>query len=427
MANAAENQRPPATRLAPVTPIRAATKKMLLTPASKVKPKVARWLWSTAAEGEHPVEGGRIPYGALTLWAGGPGIGKSQAAIWIVAQVTRGTLPGALHGEPAKVVYLSTEDDWAMTIAPRLMAAGADLENVFHVAVFEEDAAASSRKKVQISLPEDTSLLVREAAEAGVKLIVCDPLISFVGKINADKQPEVRAALEPFTEAAAAHGISVIGLAHFIKNTAATKDPLSAIYGSGAFAQLARAAVVFAKERDDDGQVSYVMSQAKNNLGRDDLSSYVYTIETVTLEIEEETVPVPRFTIGEETDRGVHEVMADSAADGKRGPKPVARGEAEEWLRAFLDARGGSANAPEVQEAAEEAGHSWRTMQRAANTLGVEKSREKRKGGQGVWTLPPCGRCDGSGWREEYLSANGGECYECNQDRHKPRKSGGVR
>jgi hypothetical protein len=61
--------------------------------------------------------------------AGREGTGKSSFAIWLTAQVTRGTLPGSLTRRG--VIYIAVEDSWKFTIVPRLMAAGADLHRVY--------------------------------------------------------------------------------------------------------------------------------------------------------------------------------------------------------------------------------------------------------------------------------------------------------
>jgi hypothetical protein len=43
-----------------------------------------------------------------------------------------GMLPGKFYGAPKSVLVATTEDSWAQTIVPRLIAAGADLTRVIH-------------------------------------------------------------------------------------------------------------------------------------------------------------------------------------------------------------------------------------------------------------------------------------------------------
>ena len=113
----------------PVTDPSASSRKLVLTPASRIPLRAPRWLWDTAPPGASGAEAeGRIPAGSLTIGAGRAGIGKSQHAALLAAHVTRGTLPGCHYGTAHSVIYAATEDSWSMTIAPRLVAAGADLE-----------------------------------------------------------------------------------------------------------------------------------------------------------------------------------------------------------------------------------------------------------------------------------------------------------
>ena len=84
-----------------------AGRKVVVTLASQIKPRPVRWLWP-----------GRIPAGALTLLAGREGIGKSLVTVSLAAQLTRGTLPGARHGKPSRVMFATSEDAWEFTMGP---------------------------------------------------------------------------------------------------------------------------------------------------------------------------------------------------------------------------------------------------------------------------------------------------------------------
>src|SRR5690606_13922362 len=91
-------------------------------PLTQIKRRRRQYLW------EH-----RLPLGELTILAGHAGIGKSQAAVWLAARVSRGELPGELYGTPAPVLYLGTEDSWEYTLVPQFDAAGADPDKVFRL------------------------------------------------------------------------------------------------------------------------------------------------------------------------------------------------------------------------------------------------------------------------------------------------------
>lgn len=67
----------------------------------------------------------------MTLFAGRPAAGKSTAARWFAAQVSRGTLPGAWVGQPHSVAYIAAEESAKYSVKPSLRAAGADTSRVF--------------------------------------------------------------------------------------------------------------------------------------------------------------------------------------------------------------------------------------------------------------------------------------------------------
>lgn len=336
--------------------------------ASSIRVRKTNWLWDTTPEGATPTSQGRIPKDMLTMAAGLPGTGKSQWAIWMTAQITNGTLPGCYYGEPRNVVYAATEDDWARTIAPRLIAAGADLDRVFHVVVRTVDM-----KHVQLSVPEHHDALGKFAQENDVAMVVFDPMLSHLGgKINANSEAEVRAALEPLVRAAAKYEFTVIGLSHFNKNTG-DSDPLNRLMGSRGFSALLRALIVFAKDTDADDdespEVRYVVSQAKNNLGRTDMPSYSYTIASAVVETDEGEAYVSKFVLGGETDTSVEKQMASA---GKSDEDREMAKDCKGWLKGYLIDQGGEAYKADVDKAGKEAGFSSTTIYRARTALGIK-------------------------------------------------------
>lgn len=102
----------------------------ILTPYSAIDAKLTRWAWQD-----------RIPMGALALLTGSEGLGKTALGLALVAQLTRGELPGDLHGTPVKVALLTPEDDAGATIRKRLDAAGADVSRVFDMQMKKDTTA----------------------------------------------------------------------------------------------------------------------------------------------------------------------------------------------------------------------------------------------------------------------------------------------
>lgn len=354
--------------------------RLVLTPASTIAMRPVRWVWDTAPAGSSPSQcQGRFAEGSLVLGAGRAGIGKSQFAAWLAARVTKGTLPGSLYGNPRAVIYAASEDSWSMTIAPRLAAAGADLDRVFRVDVVSDDD-----KHARLTLPKHTSLLATALVERRVALLVLDPLLSLIdGGLNDYRAQEMRRALEPLAEIADRTGVLVYGLAHFTK--AGGSDPLTAIAGSAAFGQVIRAAIGFARDDDDEHGGTFVLSTIKNNLGREDLPSLAYTIVPATVETGSGASYVSRFEFtGAEASRSVRELLAATASmDAEERSE---RAEAAEWLIEYLTHYGGEAKRTDVLKAGRAAGFSEATLKRARSKAGAEADRQGFAGGS-VWRL----------------------------------------
>ncbi|MFJ2631089.1 AAA family ATPase [Streptomyces sp. NPDC087422] len=354
-------------------------RKLVLTPASEIKIKPVRWLWDTTPEGASPTSHGRLPLNSLGIAAGGPGLGKSQFAVWMTARITTGSLPGELYGKPRGVIYAATEDSWSYTIAPRLVAAGADMQRVFRVDVMDDEELHA-----RLTLPKDISLMGKAAEEYSVALLVADPLLSMIDStINDYRAAEVRSALEPLVAAADRYSFTILGLAHFTK--AGGADPLARVAGSGAFGQLIRSLIAFAKQEDEEGNDEFVMSLEKNNLGRLGLPSYSYAIQPATVETDDGPSYVSRFVLGPESSTSVREVMR---AEGQPDDRDTV-GEASVWLKDLLNDLGGSEQMKEIKKLGRGAGFSESAIDRAKRKLGL-KSKQQGFGKEKAahWFLP---------------------------------------
>jgi hypothetical protein len=99
--------------------------------------------------------------------------------------------------------------------------------------------------------------------------------------------------------------------------------------GSAAFGNVARAALGFARDTEDD-EGSCVISQVKNNLGRLDLPSLRYRIEGVFIDTKEGPAEIGHLIWLGESERSV--------ADLLRGhEKRTEREAAADWLCELLD------------------------------------------------------------------------------------------
>lgn len=269
--------------------------RLRLTPASTFEIRPTTWLWED-----------RIPLGELTVIAGREGIGKSTFLAWLAAQITQGNLPGhhGPHqdhpGTPRSVLYAASEDSWEATIAPRLLAAGADLDHVYRIDTIEAD---------QLILPRDTTHLPYAARDVNAAALMCDPIVSLIDDdISPNRPKDLRRALEPLRAACDQAGLACIALAHFNKSTA--DDIGTLIAGSRAWAEVPRAVLGIVQDKDAD-DYTCVMSQIKNNLGRLDLPHPTYTLINVDLETNHPGPParVGRLVWTGESDHGAEDIL----------------------------------------------------------------------------------------------------------------------
>ena len=341
---------------------RGSGRRVVLTPASDIHIRPVRWLWAD-----------RLPIGALCISAGRVGVAKSQHAVWLAAQLTRGTLPGIHYGAPRAVIYAATEDSWEMTIAPRLAVADADMTRVYRI-----DVRADDDEHATLTLPVDTEQLAQAICDHGVALIVLDPLLSTIDAgINDYRQREVPSALEPIVAVADQTRCTVLGIAHFTK--AAGPDPLLLISGSVGFGALIRAGLGFAHD-DDSGD--YVLSTIKNNLGREDLRSLAYSIEPVEIDTDEGPSQVSRFVLGVESDRHVRDMLRDQSAKSRPADDDD---QGDQWLADLLAA--GRVESNEVYKHADAAGYSKDQAKRAKARIGAVATHPVIPG-PWYWELP---------------------------------------
>lgn len=352
-----------------IDPVTGSSRRLVLTKASSIVPRPVHWLWEE-----------RIPLGHLTLLGGREGIGKSTLAYTLAAQVTRGTMAGHHYGTPKSVIVAATEDSWAHTIVPRLMAANADLELVYRV-----DVVSSDGLEGLLSLPRDLVALEDLIRENDVALLLLDPLMSRLdASLDSHKDGEVRRALEPLVAIVDRTGCVALGLIHV--NKSMSSDPLTALMASRAFAAVARA-VLFVMRSPDDESLR-LLGTPKSNLGRDNLPTLVFAIESVVVaQTEDGDIVTGRLEWRGETDISIAQAL-ESLADGMDVRSAV--DDAAGWLHDFLTSQGGQASSKDTKSAGNKAGHSDSSVKKAAKRLKLV-SRSTGFPRSTYWELAPDG------------------------------------
>lgn len=316
---------------------------------SDVQREEVTWLWKN-----------RIPLRKLTIIQGDPGVGKSQLTLAITAPVTRG-LP--IHGdtagrEPATVLILSAEDGLADTIRPRLEALGADLSKVIALTGMRDEQGHERA----ISLA-DVDILDAAIQQYKPLLVIIDPLIAYVGKVDTYKAGEVRGILAPLAGLAERHTSAVVAVQHLNKGAA------KAVYrgqGSIDFFAACRSCFLVGKSPESDSEK--VLISIKSNLGPE-MPALTFSING------------GRFEWGHQSAVTAEQLLADPVNDEEKSQSD----EATEFLTTTL-AKGPIASR-DIIKAARDNGISERTLWRGKKRLGV-KARKSGFTGAWEWALP---------------------------------------
>jgi hypothetical protein len=326
---------------------------LVMRKGSDIKIEPVRWLWDQ-----------RIAIGKLSLLAGEPGLSKSQLTLWLAAAVTTGdVLPSGERAPHGSAIILSAEDTPEDTIILRLRAVDADLNRIriISMVVATKEGVSTYRSfDLQLDLP----VLEQAITElADVKLIIIDPIASYMGKrIDSHKNSEVRAVLEPVATFAAKHKITVLGVTHFSKGAGPTA--INKFIGSIAFIAAARSAFVVTMDPESEDEGRRLFLPVKNNLARLG-HGLAFIVEQALIDADGTSVLASRIHwLNETIERNANAVLA-ALAEGH----DTAITQAEDFLREFLAA--GRRRMTELQEAAKGHGHAWRTMERAKRKLQV--------------------------------------------------------
>jgi len=242
--------------------------------ASTVKPRAIRWVWPS-----------RIAEGKITVFAGNPGASKTLLLIAIIAIVSRGGLFPMNEGRSPKrrVLVLSTEDDIADTLVPRLIAAGADMNYVSFVPAVKTEGG---RRGVDLSI--DIDRFRKEIAKYDdVGLMTFDPLTAYVEddtSVSRKVQMSTRSILTALKILAEETGVAIVAIMHFNKKTDVV-DAMTRIAGNRAYTAVARGVYTVSDDRENNRKL---FLNTKLNIGLEP-KGLSYTIRVVTIGVDEDT------------------------------------------------------------------------------------------------------------------------------------------
>jgi RecA-family ATPase len=199
-------------------------------------------------------------------------------------------------------------------------------------------------------------------------LLIVDPIGSFIGgKLDANRDNEVRGVLAPLAALAQRTGVAVLLVAHQRKGTATHADDL--VMGSRAFTGIARSVWHLLADPEDDKR--RLLLAGKNNLA-EPAPGLAFTFTGTPTRIAWEPDPVTATAA---------DVLAAQATDGERRTKLR---EAVEWMREYLAE--GPQSAADLERDALAHEIAKKTLGRAKKNAAFQKYKAGFDGGW-MWRL----------------------------------------
>ena len=341
---------------------------LVIINAEDITPRAVEWLWP-----------GKFALGKLVLLGGVPSTGKTTISHSIVSIVSNGGQWPFSHDRAprGRAIILTCEDDLDDTVAPRLIAAGADLNRVSVVQSVADQADDGHKPFVLARDLHHLDGLLKERPDT--LLVIFDPLSAYLGAADSHRDADVRQVLGPLCQLAADHRITVLGIGHLNKNEA--QSAMARFMGSGGIIAAARSAYLTASI---DGQL--MMLPVKNNLApHEDASGLTYEIRS-TVVANGITTSLVEWT--GETEMWANEALAKESAKN-RAPKVLA---AKEFLVDFLT--DGPKRQIDIMAEGYSQGHAKRTLKRARIELGYESKKDGFSAGWRWYTPDQWANCE---------------------------------
>jgi putative DNA primase/helicase len=357
--------------------------------------KRIRWCWP-----------GRLAFGKLNLFCGNPDHGKSLASLDVVAKVTTGSdwYDCKNTMEPIEVLIVAAEDGWEDTIAPRLVSANADLSKIHYLKSVVATLKDKRQIKRTLQLDSDVKFLEKFLNEhPKVRLLVIDPVSSYLGRAKMGDEQAVRDVLNPLAALAEETGICVLVIMHLNKKV--DLDAVNRVGGAMAFVGVPRLAWIFAKksedESDDDDEDpdrepveqanTIFMMKLKGNIVKAGNGGLTFLTEARELQIEEGKDWIPYVNWTGTTQKSLEELSAKKKSK-RKGAASDKKTEIRLWLQDFL--KGGAkpvTGQDGIHEHAKQVfGASDATVERVKLEMGLKA--EPRIGENGkkrwYWSLP---------------------------------------
>ena len=216
----------------------------------------------------------------LNLLVGEGKQGKTLMALSIAATTTKGELwcDGSGSAQRGRVIILSAEDDPEDTLAPRLIALGADMSRINIMRAEYRITRPGRESEIHPVSFQDTAYWRAVFRRYPPRVFIVDPLPAYLGRgVNDHKNAEIRSALTPFLGIIREFEIAFTAITHLSKAIDPNKPISHRILGSVAYANLARSIHFVARDRDNPDRRLFM--QTDNTLAPSDLPAVAFTLE----------------------------------------------------------------------------------------------------------------------------------------------------
>jgi hypothetical protein len=361
--------------------------KLDVQPASSVKIRPVRYLAKPF-----------LPRGMIVLLAGLGGEGKSLLLLQILASLSSGSPCFGLKDSelgPIDVLLLANEDGYEDTAAPRLIAAGANMDRVDIVKGLVN--SKGDRTPFDISHVDYLRRYVEEGRAAGKKhhVVGIDPITTYVGraKIDDHRDAQLKPALEGLAMMAQELDITFLCVAHLNKGSGG-KAAIYRIMGGSSYVTSSRLVYLYGADPDDESR--RILASPKCNLPekppalavkveRFDQDEALKLLAPHVSHLDE----AERLELASQLRRlrfdGGSNLTADEVVNGgKEGRQPSRKDDAIRFLKVILDG-GKYLDSNTVYSEGKKAGLSRNALWEAKEELEIKARKE---GGKWHWAIP---------------------------------------
>jgi AAA domain/Bifunctional DNA primase/polymerase, N-terminal len=333
---------------------------------------------------------GWLAFREMTLLDGEKGQGKSFVTDDWTARATRGLpFPGMEEAScgPISVIVFTDEGHMESVTGPRLEAAGADMSRVAFPAIKVPKRGSKEFDAWNLALPDGAPLIGKMIREAGAQFAIFDPITDFMGEeINTHNDASVRRALGPLCAELARADCCGLAIRHMNKDT--SKEAKYRGGGTTAFQNRARIHVVTGY-MPDDAPGQFGLAMVDTNLTRKEERILAYDIVDSDIPMDDEGHMIGKVDwLGWTEDVDANALTRREPM--RRGPSPTAQPIIAEILNELFSERD-TWPAKRIQEVLAEGGYrDAKTINKAAESLGIRKFPLRRRGAAGVrgwyWT-----------------------------------------